>query len=268
MLRVYDFQYLYQMGDERHMWWIEQEKQLGEAENIGADTHLYVTDDAAEYAALKAQKKYVVPYLREKNRGEQFPDAGYAVEKLEELGIKELESIYRRMAGIPWDICETERCRIRETAESDWDSFHEIYREESVSRYMEKLPEDRERWIARIKDYRKYMYGFYGYGVWTVMDKRSGRTIGRAGLSEREECNLPDLGFVIGTPWQRQGYAYEVCRAVLRYAGDDLGMEEVQAFVQPPNMASAQLCRKLGFVRAGQKTLADGICYDRYLLQL
>lgn len=250
------------------MWWIEQEKVLREAVNADADTSLYVTDDAAEYAALRAQKKYVVPYLHEKNHIAQFPNAGYAVEKLEEIGLKELESIYRRMAGLPWDICETERCRIRETAESDWDSFHEIYQEETVSRYMEKLPEDREKGIARIKDYRRYIYGFYGYGVWTVMDKRSGQTIGRAGLSEREECNLPDLGFVIGKPWQRQGYAYEVCRAVLKYAGGELGMKEVQAFVQPPNTASAMLCRKLGFDLTGQKVLADGICYDRYLLRL
>lgn len=268
MLRVYDFRYLYQISDERHMWWIEQERVLREAVNADADTSLYVTDDAAEYAALKAQKKYVVPHLHEKNRGEQFPDAGYAVEKLEEIGLKDLESIYRRMAGLPWDICETERCRIRETVESDWDSFHEIYQEETVSRYMEKLPDDREKGIARIKDYRRYIYGFYGYGVWTVMDKRSGRTIGRAGLSEREECHLPDLGFVIGKPWQRQGYAYEVCRAVLEYAGDELGMKEVQAFVQPLNTASAMLCRKLGFRWVDQKILADGICYDRYLLQL
>ena len=161
---------------------------------------LYVTDEIDCYKDLKGRGNYVVPYLHEGNRGATFPDARYIVEDLQEIEQETMERIYRRMAEMPWNICETERCLIRETTEEDLDSFYEIYREPSITKYMEGLYPDRQEELAYIKNYRKYVYAFYGYGMWTVLEKNSGRVIGRAGLSEREGFAIPELGFVIGLP--------------------------------------------------------------------
>lgn len=225
---------------------------------------LYVTDERDCYRELKERGCYVVPYLHEGNRGATFPDARYIVEDLQEIEQETMERIYRRMAELPWNICETERCLIRETTEEDLDSFYEIYREPSITKYMEGLYPDRQEELAYIKNYRKYVYAFYGYGMWTVLEKNSGRVIGRAGLSEREGFAIPELGFVIGLPWQRQGYAYEVCVAILQLAKEELEMEKVQAFVLEQNVASAKLCGRLGFDKSGKEHLEDGLWYDRY----
>jgi RimJ/RimL family protein N-acetyltransferase len=48
-------------------------------------------------------------------------------------------------------------------------------------------------------------------------------------------------------PWQRQGYAEEVCRAVLDFGRQELGFERVQVLVETENEPSLSLCRKLGF---------------------
>lgn len=219
---------------------------------------LYITDKARIYTALREQGCYVLPCLHENNRGESFPGALYAVENLEEMDEEAFELAYRRLAGLPWEVLTTERCIVRETTVEDVDSFYRIYAEPSITKYMENLFTDRDEEIAYTKEYREKVYAFYGYGMWTVLEKGSGGVIGRAGISWREGYELPELGFVFGVPWQGKGYAYEVCGAILAYARKTLEMSRVQALVQPGNERSLRLCEKLGFAVTGE-TEVDGL---------
>ena len=218
---------------------------------------LYITDLEAEYHALKQQGKYVLPYRHEANAEVVFTGALYVIEQIEEVDFETIDMAYRRLAGLPWEILTTKRCVIRETTEEDVDSFYKIYAEPEITEYMEDLYADRDEEIAYVRDYREKVYGFYGYGMWTVLTK-DGTVIGRAGISWHEGFDLPELGFVIGVPWQRQGYAYEVCSAVLAYAYEELGFTQVQALVMEGNEKSAALCRKLGFKREENVVLEDG----------
>lgn len=223
---------------------------------------MYLTDRGKHYDMLRAQGCLVLPFFHEKNRGERFPGASYAVEKLEETDFPSLDMAYRRLAGLPWEILETERLFVRETTVADVDSFYRIYEELSVTEYMENLFADRDEEIAYTESYIETVYALYGYGMWTVLEKDGGAVVGRAGISWREGYRLPELGFVIGVPWQGQGYAFEVCSAILRYAKEELEMTKVQALVQPGNEKSLKLCGKLGFVHGGETEL-DG---TRHLL--
>lgn len=217
---------------------------------------LYITDSEACYQALRRKGCYVLPYLNEQNSGVDFTGAFYVVEKLEEVGYETVDMAYRRLAGLPWEILTTKRCVIRETVIEDVDCFYQIYAEPDITRYMEDLYKDREEEIAYIREYQKNVYAFYGYGMWTVLTKE-GTVIGRAGISWREGFDLPELGFVIGAPWQGQGYAYEVCGAILAYAWEELGFTKIQALVMEGNTKSAALCQKLGFERQEKVMLED-----------
>lgn len=219
---------------------------------------LYVTDQAEVYTALRKKGFYVLPCLCEENRNESFPGALYAVEKLEELDFASLDRIYRRLAGLPWEILETDRLLVRETTVKDVESFYRIYEEPSVTAYMETLCEEKDEETAYIESYTETVYAFYGYGMWTVLEKASGEVIGRAGISWREGYDLPELGFVIGVPWQGRGYALEVCEGILNYAQETLEMKEIQALVRPGNERSIKLCNKLGFMPGGE-TMAEGV---------
>lgn len=216
---------------------------------------LYITDQPEIYAAFKEQGGYVLPYYHEYNRGVSFPGAVYAVESLEEADYASMDMAYRRLSGLPWDILETARLRVRETTVEDVDSFYRIYKEPSVTAYMEDLCADRDEEIAYTKHYIETVYAFYGYGVWTVLEKEGGGVVGRAGICWREGFELPELGFMIGVPWQGRGYAFEVCSAILAYAKEELQMERMQALVQPENEKSLRLCGRLGFMAAGETSL-------------
>lgn len=228
----------------------------------GAEETLYVTDCADCHKELQSRNIPVIGYLHEGNRQEDFSGAKYVIENLEEIEYKSLKLAYQRLTGQPWDITETKRCLIRETTTEDADGFYEIYKEPSITEYMENLYANREEEISYIQDYIKNVYGFYGYGMWTVIEKESGAIIGRAGLSLRDGCDIPELGFMIGVPWQRQGYAYEVCQAVLAYGREELDFTRFQALIMKGNEKSKRLCEKLGFT-FWEEVEVDGVVYER-----
>lgn len=234
------------------------------SEDIDRAGTLYVTDDTVCFSQLCAAEFPVIVYLHEGNREENFLQAAYAIENLSEIEYQSLELAYLRLSGLPWNILETKRCRVRETTVEDVDSFYEIYREPSITYYMEGLFEDVEEERAYIQDYIRNVYGFYGYGMWTVLEKAGGEVIGRAGIVWREGCDIPELGFVIARPWQRQGYAYEVCRAILKYGCRELGFDRFQALIMAENTASRELCRKLGFLYL-EDVEVDKIKYQRMI---
>lgn len=217
------------------------------SENTDAENILYITDSFLVYQLCKQAQLYVLPYVHDYNRNIKFPGASYVIEQLEEMDYEACDMAYRRIAGLPWDILETERCVVRETTVADVDAFYDLYKEPSITEYMEDLFAVKEEEIAYVQDYIKNVYFFYGYGMWTITEKSTGEVIGRAGISWREGYDIPEMGFMIGVPWQRQGYAYEVCEAILRYAKEELQMDRVQAFVQVGNVKSMNLCEKLKF---------------------
>ena len=101
------------------------------------------------------------------------------------------------------------------------------------------------------KAYIRYMYGLYQCGMWVVLEKESGRIIGRAGFGIADylpEAEL-DLGYLIDTPYRRQGYGEEACRAALDYGRDWLELPEISAYAEAENTASCHLLEKLGFRR-------------------
>ncbi len=215
-----------------------------------AEGVLYLTDDPQVYSTLAAVFSAEPPaliYLHEGNRDEDFGDARYALEEPEETEPEYLERVYRRCHNLPWEILVTERCWLRETIEEDVDSFWKMYQDAEITRYTERLYPTPDAERGYIREYRRLVYSFYEFGVWTVLDRQSGAVVGRAGLSVREGYDRPELGFVIGRKWQGRGLAGEVCQGILKYAREQLGFDRIQVLVHEENVVSLHLCRKLGF---------------------
>ena len=229
-----------------------------EVETEGRRGVLYLTDDAGTARGLREAGEAVLIYLHPGNRDQDFSGFLFAVEDPEDLEPEYIERAYRRLKGLPWNILRTARCLIRETIPEDVESFYQIYSHPAITEYMEGLYPEVEEERQYVRDYIEKVYTFFGFGVWTVIERESGAVIGRAGFSYREGFDEPELGFTIGVPWQRRGYAEEVCRAVLAYGWSALEFRQVQALVEPENIPSVRLCEKLGFrkdenVNVGEK---------------
>lgn len=189
-------------------------------------------------------------FLHEGNKNAPMQQIPYAVMDFEGIDYAYLCDIYKRFFHIPWTILETERCVLREMTPEDLDALYEVYADPEISRYTEALYEDREQELAYMKDYIEHVYRFCGLGIWVIVEKQLNRLIGRAGLAFRDGYDTPEIGFIIGKEYQRKGYAYEVCRAILKYC-KSLDMKTIRVIYQKENRASEELCKKLGFVITG-----------------
>lgn len=206
---------------------------------------LLITDEMEMYLILQKSGCAVAFWQDEED---PFPsdEIDYLILKAEELDAKDLDRIYRRLTGEPWDILETERLLVRETMVRDVDDFYRIYKDAQITKYMEDLFPDPEQERDYIRSYIRNIYSFYEYGIWTVVRKEDRAVIGRAGMEPAKADEYPELGFVIGTAWQRKGYAKEALEAIIRYAAEELGIMTLQASVHELNRPSRELLEKLG----------------------
>ena len=184
----------------------------------------------------------------------------------DEVDDEEYEDIYRRCVGIPLFISETARTIIREFSMDDLDALFELYDNPGVVKYMEPLFEyEEERQYE--ENYIQYIYKLYGFGMWLIFDKTTGKLVGRAGIEVRESCdreNQAELGFCISPDRWKQGLAYEVCTEIIRLARDRFSLTSLVARCDPDNVASRGLMEKLGFSHIGFEL--DGDC--RYFREI
>lgn len=229
------------------------------------DKTLFVTD-IAECAKLLTEKNFCVVALEHgENTSEKFDGIKYIFSEPEEVDFDSYLKAYQRIKGLPWNILQTKRCLIRETTVDDVDKLYKIYSEPEMTRYMEGLfsdPEDEKRYM---KDYIDKVYGFMGFGVWSVIEKESNELIGRAGFSIRKGFDHPEIGFLISKSRQNMGYAKEVASAVLDYGKSVLGFCLVQALVKRGNIISINLLKKLGFKIERMVEVEEDIYGGKYL---
>lgn len=221
---------------------------LEEAEEL-----LFVTDLPYMYVKAHRKKVAALPIALSQDKMDSFGGAKYLLGGLEGIDFFYLNRIYQRHHNIPWHILETQRTLVREMTVKDVDGLYEIYKEPSITKYTDNLFQDKEEEKAYTKEYIETVYYFLEFGVWIVQDKQNpGVIIGRAGLSMREGFEEPELGYIIAVPYQKKGYATEVCGAIIRYAKEQLGLKGLRIVMSEDNIASHRLCAKLGFTFAGR----------------
>ena len=181
------------------------------------------------------------------------PTADILVEGFDEVDVQFLDRIMKRAQGLPWITVITKRCYLREITTDDLDDLYALYAQPGITDYVEPLY-DRPEEEQYTRDYIECMYRFYGYGMWLVYDRESHALIGRAGFSHQDLGDeiVLEMGYIIGVPYQRQGYATEVCEKLLAFAREHLSdFGSVNCFVEPGNTASLALLRRLEFTSYG-----------------
>ena len=226
------------------------------------------TDDRQIADRLKSAGFGFSLYDHEVSIASDFPDSLYIVDQITVLSSTQIDRMLLRFLRLPWTILTTERCRVREITEEDVPILYEIYGESGPAfQYTEGLFEDPEDEMAYTRDYIDHQYRFCEYGIWIVEDKTTGKIIGRAGLSNREGYEDAELGYAFALSFRHQGYATEVCRAILDYARDELGMERLNAFTLRENTDSVRLLKRLGFTFVTTAPLS-GVIHDLYRISL
>ncbi|MCF0131743.1 MAG: GNAT family N-acetyltransferase [Pseudobutyrivibrio sp.] len=208
-------------------------------------------DDAEEAKRLASDKKPVIAVEFPESKNKTPVD--YIISNPGELWFEDIEEYYLRSQDKPLFILETKRCYIREFSMEDLDDLFELYSNPKTTAYIEGLFEyDEEK--AYQRNYIDLIYKLYGFGMWLVFEKNTDRLIGRAGIEVRQTCkraNQAELGYLIDPKYWHQGYATEVCSAIIETARLRYGIDSFLARCNRENTASQATLRRLGFTNMG-----------------
>lgn len=87
---------------------------------------------------------------------------------------------------------------------------------------------------------------------WTLRLGSGGLTVGYVQATVHEEA--AELAWVIGVPFQGQGYASEASRCVATWILNNCGVAELRASIHPDHIASQRVATQVGLRRSGKFT--------------
>jgi len=141
-------------------------------------------------------------------------------------------------------ILETERLLLRPPSAEDVEPWAAFAADEEAARFLGGAKGHSAAWRSICT-----MAGAWtirGFAMFSVIEKASGRWIGRLGPWEPEDWPGTEVGWgVVREVWGR-GYAVEGATAAIDWAFETLGWSEVIHCIAPANANSQAVARKLG----------------------
>ncbi len=144
-------------------------------------------------------------------------------------------------------VLETKRLLLRQFTQEDADFIFELLNEPS---WIQNIG---DRNIRTLDDARAYIargpaasYEKNGFGLYLVLLKETGESIGMCGLIRREGLEDVDIGYALLPRFWSKGYAAEAAQGVKDYAKDMVGLKRIVAIVDPANQGSIRVLEKIG----------------------
>jgi RimJ/RimL family protein N-acetyltransferase len=142
----------------------------------------------------------------------------------------------------PAVVLNTERLLLRPLGVADIDEFVEMHDHPEVARFIPRL--ERPAAIERLR-HAEGEWSQRGHGIFAVLDRVTGRFLGRAGLKYWPQFDETELGWVLRRDAWGHGYATEAGRACLTWGFSTLTVPYLTAMIHPDNSASIGVARRL-----------------------
>jgi len=146
---------------------------------------------------------------------------------------------------------ETERLILRPPIREDFDAWAAFMADAEHVRYIGGAQPRPVAWRAMMSVIGSWVV--QGFAFFSVIEKGSGRWIGRLGPWQPEGWPGTEVGWGIVADAGGKGYATEGSSAAIDWAFDHLDWSEVIHTIDPENVASKGVAQKLGsrFLRSG-----------------
>lgn len=147
-------------------------------------------------------------------------------------------------------LIETERLILRPPQAEDFGGFCELMADETSARFIGGVQPREVVW--RTLCVMSGAWTINGFSMFSVIEKETGRWIGRLGPWQPDGWPGTEVGWGLITAAQGMGYAMEGASAAMDYAVDVLGWTEIIHCIDPLNMPSIKLAEKMGSKRLRQ----------------
>lgn len=140
---------------------------------------------------------------------------------------------------------ETERLILRGPVQADFDAgWAEFHGDAECMRYLGGAMPRSVAWRALAQVVG--MWSLLGYGQFSVIDKETGRWLGRVGPWRPEGWPAPEVGWLFHRDAWGKGYATEAASACLAFVFETLGWDFVGHMIHPDNSPSQAVAQRLG----------------------
>ena len=139
---------------------------------------------------------------------------------------------------------ETERLILRPPAKEDFDAWAAFMADEQSVRYIGGIQSRSAVWRGITSMAGAWV--LYGFAMFSVIEKSSGKWIGRLGPWQPEGWPGTEVGWGIIREAEGKGYATEGSKAAIDWAFGHLGWTDVIHTILPDNAGSKAVARKLG----------------------
>lgn len=160
----------------------------------------------------------------------------------------------------------TERLILRAPVAEDFEPFAAMQAQEDTMRHLGGVQPRSTAWRTFCA-----MVGAWqvrGYSMFSVIERDTGRWVGRIGAHYPEEWPAPEVGWGVSREFAGKGYAYEAACASMDFVVDVLRWGAVIHCIAPENTRSIALAKRLGSSLIGPTTLpppvAPGLRIDNW----
>lgn len=154
-------------------------------------------------------------------------------------------------------ILESSRLSLREMRATDLDDMAEMLGDHEGMQYYPrpKTRDEAQRWI----DWNLGLYATRGFGLWAVVLKSTGEFVGDCGLTPQDVDGVEEIeiGYHVKRPYWRRGYAAEAAAECCAYGRERFGLQRLVAIIDPRNVPSQGVAKKLGFELEREVVKAD-----------
>jgi RimJ/RimL family protein N-acetyltransferase len=155
---------------------------------------------------------------------------------------------------------ETDRLILRPPAEADLDGWASFMADERSARFVGGVQSRALAWRSMAT--MTGSWALKGFGMFSVLEKGSGRWVGRLGPWQPEGWPGTEVGWGISCAHWGKGYATEGATAAIDWAFDALGWDDVIHCIDPANAASIAVAERLGSANRGPGRMAPP--FDNY----
>ena len=143
-------------------------------------------------------------------------------------------------------VLETERLLLVPLDTSRAEELAAIYTDPEVARYIGADRLTAEGTQAQVAAFEQ-VWREHGYGQSALLERATGRMIGRAGLHPWPNWAELEIGYVLARNRWGRGLAREASQVWLQWALTHLPHDHLIAVIQPANASSVTLAERLGF---------------------
>ncbi|QOZ30307.1 GNAT family N-acetyltransferase [Bradyrhizobium sp. CCBAU 53421] len=158
-----------------------------------------------------------------------------------------------RLLQVDGPVIETARLILRPWRASDIAENTRMLSDPETARF---ITPDHQPVTSELKGWRNAAvisghWALYGFGMFAVEEKSSGRYIGRVGPYCPPEWPGFEVGWGIAKECRGRGYAVEAARAAIDFVFANFTVDRIIHCIDPANVASQAVARRLGAVNEG-----------------